>query len=895
MKTSMTEVQKGFHALTVEEALKILGTDPERGLTSEEAIARLKKYGPNRVEPVTRISALKIFAKQFANILMGLLLLAVLVSAFLGEVVDAVVIGVIVFFVAVVGFVQEYRAERTLEALKKMLTPFTTVVRDGVEKSVKVDEVVPGDIVVLGTGSKVPADLRLIETVNLMVDEAPLTGESTPVSKTIDPLPLNTSLADRINLVYAGTNVTYGRGKGVVYATGEGTEFGKIARTAAGLEEEKTPLEVRMNEIGRKFAFLAAAIIAMIVVVELVTEMLSGVFSFGFVVEVLLFSVALAVAVVPEALPGVVTATLAIGMGIMARRNALVRKMPAVETLGSTQVICFDKTGTLTLNQMRVRQLYIDNEHVSVESLRKGSPSLELAIKACVLCNDAVVVAEKGRREVRGDPTEGALLMFAEDLGYDVNIIRNTNPRVDEIPFTSERKMMTTVNKSSDGKLTAYMKGAVEAVLQHCTKYIQNGEIRQLTVDDRNKIIRAGDDMASKGLRSLALAYRELNRLQKEDLEQDFTFIGIVGMMDALRPDAVEAVKKAHMAGIKTVMVTGDHKLTALTIAKEAGIYREGDLILTGEDLDRMTDEELEQVVEKVVVYARISPMHKLRIVEAWKKKGYVVAMTGDGVNDAPAIKRADIGIAMGITGTDVSKEASDIILGDDNFATIVKAVELGRWVYGNVKKYLVYLLEANLVEVLVIGLGAIVISRVLGLAGEEALPLLPIHILYINLATDGLPAIALGFSPPDPDIMKRKPRRRDEPVFDKEVLRFLILILLTATPIYMAGYITGLAEGVEYARSRLFMMFFANELALAISCRSLRYPVYKVSPHKWLILAILWETVLLATILSIPGGAEILKIKPLNMVDWAWVLGGALFLFIILEITKALTSARDE
>jgi Ca2+-transporting ATPase len=878
-----------WHSLSVEETLSRLGSGVD-GLSTAEAGRRLRQYGPNQFELIVKPSAIRIFLKQFANILIGLLLAALVISAFLGEVIDSLVIGVIVFFVAVVGFVQEYRAEKTIESLRRMLTPTATVVRDGREMEVDIREIVPGDIVILSTGSKVPADLRLIEAVNLQVDEAPLTGESTPVAKSVDTLPEKTPIHDRFNIAFAGTTVTYGRGRGVVYATGSRTEFGKIAREATGIVEEKTPLEVRMDEIGKRFAFIAFIIIAAIVLTELAGELLTGFISPTFMVEVLLFAVALAVAVVPEALPGIVTATLAIGMGIMARRNALVRRMPAVETLGSTQVICFDKTGTLTLNQMTVRQIYVDGSFLDVDGLEDGQ-HLQLLARCGILCNDASVVTVEGRRLVRGDPTEGALIGLAERLGLDIEEERRAYPRAYEVPFTSERKMMTTVHWRPDGGITAFMKGAVEVVLDKCTSIHVDGTSKPLTPEGRKNILRAAEDMAGRALRVLALAYREIDEIEPDGLEKEFTFLGLAGMMDPPRPDAVEAIKIAQQAGMRTVMVTGDHKLTAVTIAKEVGIYRDGDMVLTGDELDNLSDPELDEVVEKVVVYARISPIHKLRIVEAWKRRGYVVAMTGDGVNDAPALKRADIGVATGITGTDVSKEAADMILADDNFATIVKAVELGRWIYENVRKYLAYLLEANLVEIIVISAVALVISRILGLEGEDALPLLPVHILYINLATDGLPAIALGFSPPDPDIMRRKPIPRNEPVFNKDVKRFLITVVVVATPIYLLGYLTGLQDGVDHARSRLFFMFIVNELALALNCRSLVHSIFKARPHKWLWLAIIWEITLITAIMTIPGGAAALKLTPPGLDDLPWMLGGAAILFTSIELTKIIAS----
>ncbi|MEM0337692.1 MAG: calcium-translocating P-type ATPase, PMCA-type [Candidatus Caldarchaeum sp.] len=883
---SQTVVEEvNWHSLSVEEVVARLGTDPVNGLSSEEAQRRLKIFGPNELEPPKKTSPIKIFLKQFANILIGILLIAIVISAFFGEWVDSLVIAVIVFFVAVVGFVQEYRAEKTLEALKKMLTQSVTVVRDGKEREVSYKELVPGDIVILTTGTKVAADLRLIESINLQTNEAALTGESSPVQKKIDPLPSNLALGDRVNMAFAGTIVTYGRGKGVVVATGQRTEFGKIAAAATAVEEEKTPLEQRMDEIGKKFAVIAAAAIVVIFAVELIRELVSGDFSLNFIIEVLLFAVALAVAVVPEALPGIVTGTLAIGTGIMARRNALVRRLPAVETLGSTQVICFDKTGTLTTNQMTVRKIYADDQLIDVDTLEKPSTTLKLLLDTSVLCSDAVVETVDGRVTVKGDPTEGALILLAKRLGWDVEALRKTHPRLHEIPFTSERKMMTTFHKTQSGDIAGHMKGAVEVVLPKCDTFYKHGEKHRLDEQSRAKILSVAEQMASSGLRVLAVAHKPEAGEGFE--ESGFVFLGLVGMMDPPRPEVYDAVKKAHEAGIRTVMVTGDHKLTAIAIAREVGIMKEGDMVLTGEELDKLSDEELDKIVEHVVVYARISPLHKLRIVEAWKRKGYVVAMTGDGVNDAPALKRADIGVSMGVTGTDVAKEASDIMLADDNFATIVKAVELGRWIYGNVRKYLTYLLEANLVEVIVITAVSLFIAELLGLRGEDTLPLLPVHILYINLATDGLPAIALGFAPPDPDIMKRKPTPRKEPVFNKDVIAMLATIVAVTTPLYLIGYVTAVPEGVEYARTRLFLMFIANELMLALSCRSLVYTNLEAKPHKWLLIAIAWEITLIIAILTIPGAAQLLSLTTPTTADLAWIIGGALIVYITVEASK--------
>jgi len=900
--------EKNWHAIEIVDVLQTLRTDGERGLSEAEVKSRLAIYGLNELMMEKKISPVKIFFKQFANIQLGILLVATVISAFLGELIDAIVISVIVFFVVILGFIQEYRAERTLESLKKMLSPTCTVVRDGKEKEILVKEVVPGDIIVLKAGDKVPADIRLVEVVNLQVDEAPLTGESVPVMKTLKVLPEKIPVMDRTNIVFSGTTVTYGKGKGVVMASGMRTEFGKIAKEATAVPTERSPLERRMSEIGRKLGLIVLVIISVIAVVEVAEEyFVLGFISLGFFLEVFMFGIALAVAAVPEALPAIVTGSLAISMHIMAKRNALIRRMPVVETLGSTQIICSDKTGTLTKGEMTVRRVYVDGKELEVTGVGYepkgevlfGGVSIDLGLKnalarlakSVLLCNDARLETDNSKWTVKGDPTEGALIVLAEKVGLRQNEVRELHPRVAEVPFSSERKRMTTVHSSQGGIYVAYMKGAPEIVLEHCNYIIENGQMREMSEEDRKLILVVNEEMAGNALRTLGVAERmlpaDLDLSDNEHLETDFTFLGLVGMIDPPRTEAVKAVEVAKQVGMTPIMITGDHKLTAMAIAKEMGVYKEGDLVLTGEELERLSDEEFERYVEKVTVYARVSPFHKLRIVEAWKKKGRVAAMTGDGVNDAPALKRSDIGIAMGISGTDVTKEASDLVLTDDNFATIVKAIELGRWVYDNIKKYLAYLLQANLVEIAVMSIGALLILRFMGFSGEAALPLLPVHLLYINLATDGLPALALGFSPADPDLMKRPPRPKNEPVFTRDVVLFLIRALLVETPVLTLAFISGLPNGMDAARTRLFLMFVFVELAIAINCRSLLFTINKAKPHKWLLLAIFWESFLIIVLLHIPGAREALHILYPKFEDMIWVAGGILATFISIEGLK--------
>ena len=901
------EKETAWHAMEVQGVLQTLDTNKDAGLSDLEAKARLNAYGLNELAAVEKVSPLKIFFKQFKNILLVILLVATAVSAILGETIDAIVIAVIVLFVVIMGFAQEYRAENALEALKQMLSPMCTVVRAGKEKEIPVKETVPGDIVVLETGDKVPADLRLIETVNLQLDEASLTGESIPVTKTLTALPDRTLVADSTNMVFAGTAVSYGKGKGVVIATGMRTEFGKITKEVTTITNEKTPLERRMVEIGRKLGLVALATISIIAFIEIVEEL----FIYGSVrpdkfLPVLMFGIALAVAAVPEALPAIVTGNLSIGMHIMAKKNALIRRMPAVETLGSTQIICTDKTGTLTKGEMTVKQVYFDNKRFEVtgvgyeptgEVLYEGrsidrvlSSELTELARALILCNDARLEKEGNQWTVKGDPTEGAMVVFAGKIGLDLTETRKSYPRLAEVPFSSERKRMTTVHLTPDGTTIAYMKGGPEVVLEHCRHFSEAGQPRELGEEDRKRILKISDEMAGNALRILAIAERKLkigSALDNEHIESDFTFLGLVGMIDPPRPDAIEAIRITKQVGMKPIMITGDHKLTAVAIARETGIYIEGQLVITGEELEHLNDEEFDKIVEDVSVYARVSPSHKLRIVNAWKKKGHVVAMTGDGINDAPALRLADIGIAMGITGTDVTKETSDMILADDNFATIIKAIELGRWVYDNIKKYLTYLLQANLVEIAVLSIGFLLILRSMGFQAKDALPLLPVQILYINLATDGLPALALAFSPADPDLMKKPPRPKEEPVFTREVVLFLLSALVVLTPILTLAFMDGLSNGIDVARTRLFLVFVFVELAVALNCRSLTFTLHRVRPHKWLLISVVWESLLIIALLHISGAREALHILYPTFRDVIWVAGGVLAAFLTMESLK--------
>ncbi len=888
-----------WHSLEADQVLKELDTDPHKGLTEDEVKSRLEKYGYNELKREKPVSLFTLFINQFKNILIIILLIAIGLSAVVGEIVDAAIIGVIVVFCAVLGFIQEHRAERALEALKKMLSPAITVLRGGKEEEVPTKELVPGDILLLEAGDKIPADARIIENYSLRCDEAPLTGESVPVGKNVKTLPKEVRVSDRRNMVLTGTTVTYGRGRAVVTSTGMNTEFGKIAEEVTTVEVEKSPLEKRTEEIGKWLGITALSICFLVAGISIIRETLGGKIDLEFIITMVMFAVALAVAAVPEALAAIVTGALAIGMHQMAKRNALIRKMPAVETLGCITVICSDKTGTLTKGEMTVRNIFAGGRMIEVTGAGyepvgefRGSGKIQVGesepirklLLGGLLCNDSILENAEGKWIIKGDPTEGALVVAAVKAGLHETEVRLENSRVEEIPFSSERKRMTTIHQMPDGKRMAFMKGAPETVLQRCTHILEEDGIRELKETEKGRILKVNEEMAQAALRVLGFAFRNFSdpiECTEEFLERDMVFVGLVGMIDPPRGEAIEAINVCKQIQIKPVMITGDHRLTAVAIAKEMGIYQEGDIVLIGEDLERMTEEELEKIVHKVTVYARVSPMDKLKIVKAWKSMGEVVAMTGDGVNDAPALKHADIGVAMGISGTEVSKEASDMVLSDDNFATIVKAIERGRWIYDNIKKYLTYLLRCNITEVVVIG-GVVLIS------GPEYLPLLPAAILYMNLATDGLPALALGVAPPDPDIMQRPPRDPKESVFSWDVRAFILMALLIEIPFFFILFYHKLTDITE-ARTEMFFLFIIIELIIALNFRSMRYSIFKAPPHKWLLIALVWELLLIFVLIQFPSVRDAFGIDMPSSTDLGIILGFGVIVFISMEVIKAI------
>jgi Ca2+-transporting ATPase len=898
----MTKQQ--WHAREAADVVKQLATDVRKGLSAAEVSRRLGQYGPNELKKEEGISPLALFLGQFKNVLVIILLVAIALSALVGEIVDAAIIAVIVVFVAVLGFIQEYRAERAIEALKKMLSPTITVLRSGREEEVPSKDLVPGDIMLLEAGDKIPADGRIVEGHSLRCDEAPLTGESVPVGKSANALPESTQVNERRNIVFTGTTVTYGRGKAVVTATAMGTELGKIAEEVATVRTEKTPLEKRTEEVGKWLGMIALVICFLVAGFSIAREYLAkGTVDLPFIVTITMFAIALAVAAVPEALAAIVTGALAIGMRQMAKQHALVRKMPAVETLGCTTVICTDKTGTLTRGEMTVRKVYLQNMMVEVsgagyapegefrsrgETLKAvGNRAFEQFLTCGVLCNDSDLHERDGQWRITGDPTEGSLVVAAAKADLRVRETRLGNTRVEEIPFSSERKRMTTIHEMS-GRRTACMKGAPELVLERCTHVMEDSGPRPLEPADRAAILAANEGMAKDALRVLGLASRDLPdgiAYSEDAVEQGMVFLGLAGMMDPPRPEAIDAIRICKQVHIKPVMITGDHKLTALAIAREMGIHQEGDRALTGEELEKLSEAEFAGIVQSVTVYARVSPMDKLKIVKAWKQRGDVVAMTGDGVNDAPALKHADIGIAMGITGTEVTKEAADMVLTDDNFATIVTAIERGRWIYDNIKKYLAYLLQCNITEVVVIG------GTVLAM-GPDYLPLLPAAILYMNLATDGLPALALGVAPPDPDIMQRPPRDPKESVFSWDVKSFILRAVLIESPLFLFIFFHDLGD-IAHARTEVFFLFVVVELVIALNCRSLVHSVFKAPPHKWLVIALAWEVVLIAVLVQIPAVRESFGINVPSFADMGLITALGLVVFVIIEATKAFLRRR--
>jgi Ca2+-transporting ATPase len=878
-----------WHTRSTDETFAQLNSG-ESGLSQSEAAERLAKYGPNEIQAAHRISPWEILLEQFKNVLILILLGATAISFFLGHGVESIVIAVIVLFAVGLGFVQEYRAERAIEALRQMAAPTATILRDGQEMKIPAREVVPGDVVILHTGDRVPADGRLIESINLQIEEAALTGESVPVEKHTDPLPTqDLPVGDRRNMVYAGTAATYGRGRALIVATGMQTEFGKIAQLLQTVETAKTPLQQNLDKVGTALARAAFVVVAIIVALGLLRGQPF--------MEMLIFGIALAVAVVPEALPAVVTISLAIGVQKMVKRHALIRRLPAVETLGSTSVICSDKTGTLTKDEMTVRKIYVAGQvfdvsgsgyaplgQFSTNGGTKVEPSGELTqlLSAAALASDAKLVkngnnGSESAWDIKGDPTEGALVVAAAKAGLRKEALDETYPRVQEIPFTSESKRMTTLHKTENGTL-AYTKGAPEIILENCEFILTQSGVKKLDDAARKQALDVAQSFASNALRVLAIASKPDAAL--ESAQTGMTFLGLTGMIDPPRPEAKEAIAICEEAGIRPVMITGDHPLTAQAVARELGLLKTG-RVVTGAELDGISDEDFKREVETIDVYARVSPAHKLRVVTALQANKHIVAMTGDGVNDAPALKKADIGIAMGITGTDVTKEAAAMTLTDDNFASIVAAVEEGRGVFGNIKKYLMFLLSSNIGEITLMAA-----ATLLGMP----LPLTAVQILYVNLATDGLPALALAVDPADKDLMKRKPRNPRTGIFTRPVKYILGIAGLWSGFVNINLFIWALNSGrsIEEAMTMTFVSLVAIQFFKAYNHRSEHISVFeRPFRNKWLNRAIVWEFALLLLIVYLPFLHEPFTTYSLPLIDWVIIFAVSATITPVLEFVK--------
>ena len=874
---------KPVYLQSVEDVFKEVQSSPS-GLSSQEAASRLEKYGANTLQEGKKKTLLEKFVDQFKDFMILVLLVAAVVSMFAhqGEPdpTDAIIILAVVLLNAVLGVFQESKAEEAIEALKKMASPVASVLRDGHVEHIKGEDIVVGDVVILEAGDVVPADMRLFEVNTVKIEESALTGESVPVDKDlVIPTGDEVGIGDRTNMAFSSTNVTYGRAVGVVTSTGMNTEVGKIANMLANTEEGKTPLQENQDALGKWLTIM----ILVIAVIIFVVGMLRG----NEWTHMLLTAIAIAVAAIPEGLPAISTIILALGTQKMAQRNAIVRKLPAVETLGGVEIICSDKTGTLTLNQMTVEKMVYDNEiHDASEEISKDN----IALRVMNLANDTKISQDNS---LLGDPTETAMVQYGLDKNYDVREELVNIPRIAEVPFDSTRKLMTTIHQLEDGKYLVATKGAPDMLLDRVTKIEKHGEVSAFTEDDRTTLMKLNKEMATQALRVLAMAYKVIDTLPEtvdtDSIEHDLIFAGLVGMIDPERKEAAAAIKVAQSAGIRTIMITGDHRDTAQAIAKRLGILRpdQEDGVLTGGELNDISDEELERTVETYSVYARVSPEHKVRIVKAWQKNGKVVSMTGDGVNDAPSLKQADIGVGMGITGTEVSKGASDMVLADDNFETIVVAVEEGRKVFANIQKAVQYLLSANFGEVMTMFVAT--------MAGWSILE--PIHILWINLVTDVFPAIALGLEEAEADIMSHPPRGKGSNFLSNGVLPSIFYqgFFEGGITLFVFWYATHIANwGNPVGETMAFATLGLIQLFHAFNVKSVYKSLGTVGAfkNKMFNYAILVSAVMLLSVMVIPGLTTVFDVAILTAEQWLFVVGAAFSIVPIVEIAKAIMRA---
>ncbi|WP_062352899.1 calcium-translocating P-type ATPase, PMCA-type [Bacillus kwashiorkori] len=878
-----------WYSKSTEDTVKELNTNVESGLSSQEAEKRLKEYGPNQFEEQQKTSIWKMLWEQINSMLIYILIGAAVVSAIVGEISDAIIILIVIVLNAVIGIVQESKAEKALEELKKMSTPKAVVRRDGEVKEIPSEQVVPGDVVIIDAGRFIPADLRFVETANLQIEESALTGESVPVNKeanwhSSDEVPLG----DQVNMGFMSTLSTYGRGIGVVVGTGMKTEIGKIASMLGGQNKEVTPLQKKLDELG-KILGIGAILVCIIM-------FFVGYFQGRDVLDMFLIAVSLAVAAIPEGLLAIVTIVLAIGVQRMIKQNAIVRKLPAVETLGAVSVICSDKTGTLTQNKMTVTKAYVNGEYTTINKLQVNEKTTEDFIVGMMLCNDAVIQNDK----TAGDPTEIALIQAGIDVGFSKQQLESQFPRTFEIPFDSDRKMMTTVHKVNN-HYTSFTKGALESLMPRITSIMKNGQAVPFTDRDKEDITAISNQMSEAALRVLAVAKREISSESQfnETLEDNLTFLGLVGMIDPPREEVKASIKECKDAGIRTVMITGDHQKTAFAIAKELGIAEDEVETMTGQQLNELSDTELKDKVDKLRVFARVSPEHKVRIVKALKENGHIASMTGDGVNDAPSLKQADVGVAMGITGTDVAKGAADIVLTDDNFKTIVAAVEEGRNIFQNIKKSILFLLSCNLGEITALFIGI--------LLGWPA-PLTAVQILWVNLITDTLPAIALGMDPDDPEVMKDKPRNPKESIFAHGGGTFSLLNGILIGFITLFAFIEGLRfytgassifsidygnisnDALTHAQTMAFITLSVSQLFHSLNLRSRKKSIFQIGlfTNKYLIGAIIVGILIQLALVYIPFLHDVFGIHLLSGNDWLFVIGVSLIPIIANELFKA-------
>ena len=904
-----------------------LATDLHRGLSADDAAARLEQCGRNELAAEKKAPAWRRFLAQFGDVLVVLLLVATVVSTALwlyerdtNLPYESIAIFAVVLLNATMGFIQETRAEAAVAALRAMSASEASVIRGGERRKVPAAELVPGDLILVEQGDTIPADARVIESAALMTAEAALTGESLPVSKNPAAIAGDPPLGDREDMIFSGTAATYGRGTAVVTATGMSTEMGRIARMLRDTPAESTPLQRELDRTGKLLGLIVVGIAVVMIVTIILVEHVRG---FGGIVDVLILGVALAVAAVPEGLPAVVTAVLSIGVQRMAKRNAIVRHLAAVETLGSASVIASDKTGTLTRNEMTVRVVVTASGRVSLtgsgyspegEAQREGGgpidgalrAELERALGAADLANNATVREENGRWIVEGDPTEGALLVAAEKAGLETDALEERLPRVGEIPFSSERKLMSTLHRDRDrgDKQTVFSKGAPDVLLARCSRELVGEEPVALTAERRSAIEQTNLALADEALRTLGVAIRRLTEDAvmtdasevEPSVEQDLVFAGLIGMIDPPRPEAADAVARAKAAGIRPLMITGDHPRTAAVIARELGISDDG-RALTGSDLDAQTDDALAKTVKEVSVYARVNPDHKLRIVRALQSDRAIVAMTGDGVNDAPALKTADIGVAMGVTGTDVAREAADIVLADDNFASIVAAVDEGRAIFANIRTFLRYLLSSNIGEVLTMFFGVLLAKRI-GLPSENGvmvLPLLATQLLWINLVTDGPPALALGVDPAEEDLMRHPPRPNGEPVITGEMWQGIFFngIVMAGATLFVidaslpGGFVSG-EENLRYAQTMAFNSLTLAQFFNVFNSRSDTSSAFaRIFANHWVWAAIGVSMVLQVIVLYVPAMQKAFGTMPLGVIDWIRCLGAASMVLVIREIWK--------